>query len=336
MSYRNIAFFRTFLPNSKNEFFKSTYITNFSHIIKTLKLDSFREFRTNLSKTLNNPDLFKAEMKNKCEEGSYGMIFENDLKCMISITKTNEDVELFKNMLQKYCSQTRVVQYSHYKIGPEIARLFYTLNKPQDALELLKNQEINVLFNNFQTNFILANLLYDREMYQDNTPESFKDAVNVYNNMEKCKFKCPERSIALLCCLALKQKQPHFVIDILAFTDIKDFQSVLSILKTILYADVPKYALPFYVMDETLNYVEAAIEKSDSAYKKFQKLKQELLAHNLVKTEELENTLLEKIDLTSVTIFRNKIFGKSNQSDKENCNFAWFISKHIVNRLERE
>ena len=60
-----------------------------------------------------------------------------------------------------------MVQYSHYKIGPEIARLFYTLNKPQDALELLKNQEINVLFNNFQTNFILANLLYDREMYQD-------------------------------------------------------------------------------------------------------------------------------------------------------------------------
>ena len=52
-----------------------------------------------------------------------------------------------------------------------------------------------------------------------------------------------------------------------------------------MYADVPKYALPFYVMDETLNYVEAAIEKSDSAYKKFQKLKQELLAHNLVKTE---------------------------------------------------
>lgn len=81
------------------------------------------KFRTKMSEYVDNSD-------------PKSMIFTEDLKNMLHLAECNEDVDLVIKMMKKFNQQNREIRFGNFIFGPVAMRMFYTLNKPDEALEV--------------------------------------------------------------------------------------------------------------------------------------------------------------------------------------------------------
>lgn len=84
------------------------------------------------------------------------------------------------------------MRFGSYSAGPEIMRLFYILNKPSEALKLIQDPELCVMFSEMTCIVVLADLLLKNEMYDD--------IIKLFHYLESLQFhnrKYPSNAVIL-------------------------------------------------------------------------------------------------------------------------------------------
>jgi pentatricopeptide repeat domain-containing protein 2 len=69
-----------------------------------------------------------------------------------------------------YCrfnQQNKHLRFGNYVFGPVVMRMYYFLNQPKAALELLKDPELEGFFDQLSSYQVLCDLLYNNGMYQE-------------------------------------------------------------------------------------------------------------------------------------------------------------------------
>lgn len=86
----------------------------------------------------NIADKFRSKMTEFSSDGSKNLIFTEDLKNMIHISETDEDLDLVVKMLKRFNQQNEQLRFGSFVFGPVVMRLFHFAKKPDLALEVIK------------------------------------------------------------------------------------------------------------------------------------------------------------------------------------------------------
>ncbi|KAB0804820.1 hypothetical protein PPYR_01790 [Photinus pyralis] len=134
----------------------------------TLGLDNFLSQRDRVKAQLANvAPKFKEKMTEYTADDSKNMVFTEDLKNMLHLAETNDDVTLVIKMMKRFNQQNKQLRFGNYVFGPVIMRLFYFLNKHEEAFQCFKSTELNGLFDQMMSYQILLDLLYENQRYND-------------------------------------------------------------------------------------------------------------------------------------------------------------------------
>ncbi|KOB64272.1 putative pentatricopeptide repeat domain 2, partial [Operophtera brumata] len=118
-----------------------------------LGIDNYLHARKKIKEQLANfSDKFRTKMTDFVADPK-NMIFTEDLKNMVHIAEPS-DVDLVTNMVKKFNSQNSEFRFGSFVFGPVVMRMFYFLDAPKEALQLVSFQ-------------ILMDLLYSNEMYDE-------------------------------------------------------------------------------------------------------------------------------------------------------------------------
>lgn len=146
-----------------------------------LGLDGFQRQRLMINDRLGNlREKFIDRMNEVVDEEKQQTIFTDDLKTIIHVAQNDEEVNLMKVMLLRYCKDSSSQQFNQYVFGPVILRLLYTLKKTDLALELFLHESTKRIFNQMASCTILLDLLYESKRYED--------VINIYKEINERKL----------------------------------------------------------------------------------------------------------------------------------------------------
>jgi len=239
---------QNFLAHTKNLMFKPQG-TRFLYSQTTLGLDSYVQQKNRTKNQLANVVLtFREKMKECTSEDSKNMVFTEDLKNMLHLAENDDDINLAVKMLKKFNKQNKQLRFGNYIFGPVIMRMFYLLNKHEEAYECFKSPELNGLFDQLITYQILLDLLYENQQYNKileafniikerqiegikyaknvvvlafaacyklNTKESLDFALNVWSELQNIGHYPMRRATTFCAALALNQGKPEVTLEIL-------------------------------------------------------------------------------------------------------------------------
>lgn len=182
------------------------------------------------------------------DKGSKNLIFTEDLKNMLALSE-KPDLPLVKQMIEKFCTQSKEARFGNFIFGPPTMRMFHHLQDADTALEMFKNESLNGFFDQPISYQILLDLLYKEKRYQDvldtfenikqrqvfggryrgnvivlafaacykfNTPASFEYASNLWKEATSVGVTPVRRAVSLFAALALKQNEPHVALEVVA------------------------------------------------------------------------------------------------------------------------
>ncbi|KAH0946335.1 hypothetical protein HN011_003157 [Eciton burchellii] len=318
---------------------------------KVLGLPGYENTRLNFhNQFLNVENTFRTKMQESCNQES-SMIFTEDLKSMLHLAqKKPEDIELLVKMLTKYNNQDQEMRFGTFVFGPVVMRTFYYLDEPDIALTAFKDPQFESFFKQLISYQILLSLLYKHgkytEMreaydiirnkfadgkighpknslllvmagcYQENTPEAFKYALDMYKEMLQKDFKWTRKTLTFLAALAIKQNVPHIAVEIIstirmsryidvrcltimAYADLKKFDEIVSILRMSLDDQTVK-DIYFYDVIEKLEQtmMNENVPENFEGYKLIASLK----SNNRIISKPLESHLCATIDVDPSTM----------------------------------
>lgn len=216
----------------------------------TLGLDAFilqRDRTKNQLQTVG--PRFREKMKEYTSEGSNNMVFTEDLKNMLHLAENDEDISVVTRMMAKFNQQNKQLRFGNYIFGPVIMRMFYLLNKPEEALQCFKATELDGIFDQLITYQILLDLLYENQKYENmlevfeliknkqidgikfaknvivltyaalyklNTKESLENALKLWSELQEIGHLPMRRATTFCAALAINQGQPGIALEILS------------------------------------------------------------------------------------------------------------------------
>ncbi|XP_003740333.1 pentatricopeptide repeat-containing protein 2, mitochondrial [Galendromus occidentalis] len=105
---------------------------------------------------------FKEDRKS-----SETMVFTGDLKNVVQLSETDEDIELCIRMMRIFHKQNQDLRFGTFSFGPVVLRLLYVLDKPDVVIQVLKDPELHGFFDQTASYQLAMDLLYKRARYQE-------------------------------------------------------------------------------------------------------------------------------------------------------------------------
>lgn len=252
----------------------------------TLGLDGFEEQKLRIRNQMSNiADKFKEKMSEYVQDESKNMIFTEDLKNMIHISETDNDVELVVKMIKRYNSQNKSLRFGNYIFGPVVMRMFHITNKPDLALECFKSQELSAFFDQYMSYQVLLDLLYINGRYKDileafeiikgkqleghkfpknavvlvlaacykmNSKESLDYALNLWQELQETGHQPMRRAQTFAAGLALNQGKAEIALEILSTVRNQNYTTVRN-LKVSALTDVDRLEDVIPILKTVLN-----------------------------------------------------------------------------------
>ncbi|XP_060869331.1 pentatricopeptide repeat-containing protein 2, mitochondrial-like [Metopolophium dirhodum] len=214
-------------------------------------LDKYEFFREKIEKQFSDSDklLFLERMKSFADPESSSLIFTEDLKQIVHMVGDNEaDLTLVEKMMKKYNKQNQGLRFGNFTFGPVVMRMYYHLNKPDIALQLFNDPEMDGFFNHLSSYQILMDLLFvneqfdqilvvyktiqDRQLqiakfpkgvmmlvfaacYKLNTTESFEYACKLWSDQQEAGHSPIRKTITFFAANAINQNSPHIALEVI-------------------------------------------------------------------------------------------------------------------------
>ncbi|XP_074056734.1 pentatricopeptide repeat-containing protein 2, mitochondrial isoform X2 [Macrotis lagotis] len=124
-------------------------------------------------------EIFFKDIEEKMKKKD--LILKEELKILLHLCETQDDLELIRNAIYRYHSENRNVSFGEFKFGPLFIRLCYELDLEQSAVELIKDQHLRGFFSDCTSFNILMNMLFIKGNY--------KGALEVLLEMKKQEVK---------------------------------------------------------------------------------------------------------------------------------------------------
>ncbi|XP_034628980.1 pentatricopeptide repeat-containing protein 2, mitochondrial isoform X3 [Trachemys scripta elegans] len=120
-------------------------------------------------------DLYFRNIKENLKKNR--MIRRDELKALLHLCQTPDDVEIAKNVIYRYHAENRNVTFGEFKFGPLFMRLCYELDLEVPAIELIKDQTLHSFFSDGTSFNILMDMLFKKGRYES--------ALEVLGEMKK-------------------------------------------------------------------------------------------------------------------------------------------------------
>ncbi|CAG0883083.1 unnamed protein product [Cyprideis torosa] len=140
------------------------------------------------------------------------MVFTEDLKHMIYLAETAEDADVVCEMVRLFYKQNQSLRFGGFVFGPVVMRMFYGLEMPQKAYELILDKELDGFFNQIVSYNVCMDALYKAGMY--------KEVLDLFDDIrmkEFCRERFPKSPTNLAFAAAYKLGTPE------AFQKVKDW-----------------------------------------------------------------------------------------------------------------
>ncbi|XP_060839367.1 pentatricopeptide repeat-containing protein 2, mitochondrial-like [Rhopalosiphum padi] len=214
-------------------------------------LDKYEFYREKIENQFSEPDklLFRDRMNSFADPESNSLIFTEDLKQIVHMVGDNEaDLTLVEKMMKKYNKQNQGLRFGNFTFGPVVMRMYYHLNKPDIALQLFNDPEMDGFFNHLSSYQILMDLLFingkfdeiltvyksiqDRQLqiakfpkgvmmlvfaacYKLNTTESFEYACKLWSDQQEAGHNPIRKTITFFAANAINQNSPHIALEVI-------------------------------------------------------------------------------------------------------------------------
>ncbi|XP_022168395.1 pentatricopeptide repeat-containing protein 2, mitochondrial-like isoform X1 [Myzus persicae] len=214
-------------------------------------LDKYEFFREKIENQFSDSDklLFRERMKTFADPESSSLIFTEDLKQIVHMVGDNEaDLTLVEKMMKKYNKQNQGLRFGNFTFGPVVMRMYYHLNKPDLALQLFNDPEMDGFFNHLSSYQILMDLLFVNEQfdqillvyktiqerqlqiakfpkgvmmlvfaacYKLNTTESFEYACKLWSDQQEAGHSPIRKTITFFAANAINQNSPHIALEVI-------------------------------------------------------------------------------------------------------------------------
>jgi pentatricopeptide repeat domain-containing protein 2 len=279
---------------------------------------------------INDIERFKVKMTEFVkDESSKNLIFTEDLKNMLHIASSPEDIELLKSMMTKFCTQNREVRFGNFIFGPVVMRMFHNLGDADNALKFFKDETMSGFFDQLSTYQILLDLLFEQQRYQDvldtyelisqrqvqggrfpkhvivltfgaayklNTPESYKFASKLWAECNDVGHQPMRRAATFFAALCINQNEAGAALEVLS--SIKNANYIhVRLLRALALAKVKRY-------DDVLHFFKGIIENPNPLVDK-QTYPKEFVDILKADFAEIENKELLK-DFTRICEFLEK------------------------------
>lgn len=168
-----------------------------------------------------------------------GLIYTRDLQTFLYIANNDRELSILLRMLYKFCSQS---EQSSYRVGPELLRMCFCLEKLDFAYKLytdvklrklfekirsaqilmemlLQKKEYDMLFHTFDSlisdydfsdglNSVITNIIFGA-CFEINTRESYNKMLKYVNFFKENKVGLVSRAVGFSVLLSLKQNEPE-------------------------------------------------------------------------------------------------------------------------------
>ncbi|VVC32605.1 Tetratricopeptide-like helical domain [Cinara cedri] len=214
-------------------------------------LDKYEFFRNKLTNQFSEADsqTFRERMDTFADPDSTSLIFTEDLKQIIHmIGNTEADLTLVEKMMKKYNKQNKGLRFGNFTFGPVVMRMYYHLNKPDIALKVYNDPEMDGFFDQLSSYQVLMDLLFVNGMfdqildvyksiqekqlqiakfpkgvmmlvfaacYKLNTSESFQYACKLWKEQQEAGHNPIRKTITFFAANAINQNSPHIAIEVI-------------------------------------------------------------------------------------------------------------------------
>ncbi|OQR72990.1 pentatricopeptide repeat-containing protein 2-like [Tropilaelaps mercedesae] len=212
--------------------------------------------------------------------GTNAMVFTEDLKNVVSLCESDADIDLCVRMMRRFNEQTKALRFGTFVFGPVAIRLFYLLDKPDLAIQVLKDPQLTGFFDQFTSYQIAMDLLYKKARYEDvldlyrymrqqqlhgtrfprdcvvlvlgacyqiSTRESYDFALQLIREARQSGALVLRKGLTFTAALALKMDEPKIAMELLALTAQINYITVQN-LRLIALSHLDRYEDIFLVL----------------------------------------------------------------------------------------
>ncbi|KAJ8967696.1 hypothetical protein NQ317_011487 [Molorchus minor] len=229
----------------------------------TLGLDGFVSNKEKTQKQLENiSDKFRIKMAEYANEDSKNMIFTEDLKNMIHIADSDDDINLVVKMMKRFNQQNKQLRFGNFIFGTVVMPFFISITNATllwRARKCFKMPELSGFFDQLMSYQILLDLLFENKKYKEmlevvniitnrqiegskyprnimvlafaacykmNTPESLEYALKYWQELKNIGHLPMRRAVTFCAGLALNQEQPSVAMEILTLCKNQNYTTV--------------------------------------------------------------------------------------------------------------
>lgn len=257
-----------------------------------LRLDIHEKERKRFAARIPDIDAFWLRIFEKQDEG---VVYEEDLKTVWFLAEA-EHVPLAIQLTEKYLQDAKSL-FGSFKFSSVMARTFHLLNRPDLALQVLKNPLISKNLDDATSMIVLLDLLikaeqyteainvyewlvemewffvvrhpiipilYSVALYKQASPETLEKASKLVKGVGHRKYK--QRVLDNVAALAIKLKEPSVAVSVITETDkISEWSWNMKLQANILlnkldlvYRDINKMIKVHHLYEDTAKLLQAA------------------------------------------------------------------------------
>lgn len=259
-----------------------------------LGIDGYQATQQRIKVQINDVEKFKSRMKEFTEDNSpKSLIFTEDLKNMLHLVESKEEIEMVRLMIRKFCTQSREVRFGNFVFGPVVMRMFHSLKDSESAMSFFHDEAITGFFDQLATFQILLDLLFETKCYQQlidtyeaiaskqvqggrypkhvivlafgacfrlNTPESFKFASKLWQDCNNVGHQPMRRAVSFFSALAINQNQPEVALEVLSNVRQQNYVHI-KVLKALALARIGRFEDALPILRTTIEAGNPMIDK---------------------------------------------------------------------------
>ncbi|XP_023558689.1 pentatricopeptide repeat-containing protein 2, mitochondrial isoform X2 [Octodon degus] len=241
------------------------------------------------------------------------LILKDELRILLHLCQSQEDVELAKNVIHRYHAENRNFTLGEFKFGPVFMRLCYEMDLEESAVDLIKDQHLQGFFSDSTSFNILMDMLFIKGKYESalevliemknqdvrfnhdsyvlafaicyklNSPESLKICTTLREDALIKGDILSRRACCFAVALALNQVMIHLQSNML--------EPLMEILQGAAKGNVSQFVKRYEFSEEVLAKVREKVKDVPSLTARFDELYKKLHVHGQVTSYTLDALL---------------------------------------------